>query len=153
MNHKICSCNRLPNILKIIFLVSVIPVIVVYIIHGMEEFDAFTNAETETKAIKTFGEGTLFVSIGIGYIVTSVFVLFANSRIACLTILVGTVVIVILYWLRLYGIPIPGTEIVITDFSSDWMDAVTKIFQQILVIPCAMLLVLNTRNKKITSTK
>lgn len=140
--------TKINNILLTIFFISVIPVIVVYIEHSMVEFDAFFNSTTETKAIKTFGEGLLFVSIAIGYIITSVFV-FAKSKIACLIILVGTVAIVILYWLRLYGIPIPATEIVITDFSSDWRDAVTKIFQQILVIPVSMLLILLSRTKRI----
>jgi hypothetical protein len=42
--------------------------------------------------------------------------------------------------LRIYGIPIPGTLIVITDLSSDFRDVITKISQQILVIPISILL-------------
>lgn len=110
--------------------------------------NAFDNAKTKTKAIKAVSEGLLFLTIGLGYISTTVFIL-RGSRIACYVILVGTISIVILYWLRMYGIPIPGTEIVITDFSADWRDAVTKIFQNIIVIPTSMLLVLQLRNNKL----
>jgi hypothetical protein len=67
---------------------------------------------------------------------------FPQSRIPYLVIIVGTIAVVILYYLRIYGIPILGTEIVIVDFSSDYRDVITKICQQILVIPATALLIL-----------
>jgi hypothetical protein len=73
-------------------------------------------------------------------------ILFSNSRIPYLVIIVGTVAIVVLYYMRIYGISIPFTEIVIVDFSSDWRDVITKIAQQILVIPVTALLIL-TRDR------
>lgn len=140
MNHKICSCNK-TKILLSIFLITVIPTIIIYLEHAVVEMQAHLETQSEAKAIKTMGEALLFFGIGIGYILTAVLIfVYPNSRIPYLVILVGTVVVVILYYMRIYGIPIPGTLIVITDFSSDWRDVITKICQQILVIPIAMLL-------------
>ena len=72
-------------------------------------------------------------------------ILFSRSRIPYLVIIVGTVAIVVLYYMRIYGISIPFTEIVIVDFSSDYRDVITKIAQQILVIPVTALLILRDR--------
>ncbi|MDF2736335.1 MAG: hypothetical protein K0S93_191 [Nitrososphaeraceae archaeon] len=125
-----------------IFLVALIPTIYIYLEHANVEFKAFENAKTETKQIKTLSEFALFFGIALGYIVSFVAMLyFPQSRIPYLVILVGTVAIVILYYFRIYGIPIPFTEIVIVDFSSDWRDVITKICQQILVIPLSILFV------------
>ena len=124
-----------------IFLVTVIPTIAIYIEHTIVEFNAFETAKTETKQIKTFGEGILFFVIGLGYAITAYLIIkLPQWRIPYLIILVGTVAVTILYYFRIYGIPILGTEIVIVDFSSDWRDVITKICQNILVIPVAMLL-------------
>lgn len=140
MNHKICSCNK-NKILLFIFLITVIPTIVIYLEHAVIEMQAHLETQSETKAIKTMGEALLFFGIGVGYILTAVLIfVYPNSRIPYFVILVGTVAVVVLYYMRIYGIPIPGTLIVITDFSSDWRDVITKICQQILVIPIAILL-------------
>lgn len=129
------------SILLLIFLATVIPTIFVYTIHGREELEAHLNAKSETKAIKTLGEATLFFSIAIGYALCLWATLFfPKYRIPYIVIIVGTIGIVILYYLRIYGIPIPGTDIVITDLTADWRDVVTKICQQILVVPVAILL-------------
>lgn len=140
MNHKICSYNK-TKLLLFIYLVTVIPTFVIYLEHAIVEMQAHLDAKSSSKAIKTMGEALLFFGIGIGYILLTVLIfVYPNSRIPYLVILVGTVVVVILYYMRIYGIPIPGTLIVITDFSSDWRDVITKICQQILVIPIAILL-------------
>ena len=134
------------NILLIIFLATVIPTIYVYGEHTKVELEAYDKAKTETKKIKTFGEALLFGSIALGYIILTVLIVFAPKyRIPYIIVLVGTVAVVVLYYLRIYGIPIPGTEIVIVDFSSDWRDVITKVCQQILVIPAAMLLLLRPK--------
>lgn len=124
-----------------IFLITVIPTIVIYLEHAVIEMQAHLEAETEPDAIRTMGEALLFFGIGVGYILLSLLIfVYPNSRIPYLVILVGTAAVVILYYMRIYGIPVPGTLVVITDFSSDWRDVITKICQQILVMPIAILL-------------
>jgi hypothetical protein len=141
--------NNINKILLLIFLVTVIPTIYVYIEHANVEIKAYENAKTETKKIKTFGEGLLFYGIAAGYIITAILIFVKPDwKIPYLVILVGTVAVVILYFLRIYGIPIPGTLIVITDLSSDWRDVVTKICQNILVIPIGILLGIKLMEKK-----
>lgn len=132
-------------LLFFLYLIAVIPVIAVYLEHANVEIKAHSEAQTETKKIKTYAEALLFASIAVGYIIVTIFIfLYPNNPIPYLVVIVGTIAIVILYYLRLYGIPIPFTEggIVITDLSSDWRDAITKIFQTILVVPITAMLVL-----------
>lgn len=135
-----------------IFLISVIPCIYVYLEHGYVEQKAFDKSiakDNQTKATKQAGEALLFYGIGFGYILTTILIFIKPEwKIPYFIILVGTVAVVILYYCRIYGIPIPGTPIVITDFSSDWRDVVTKICQQILVIPVSILLVLVATNSR-----
>jgi hypothetical protein len=130
-----------------IFFITIIPTIYVYIEHANVEKEAYDNAKTETKKIKTLSEALLFGGIGLGYVIATIFIFIKpRNPVPYLIILVGTVAVVILYYLRIYGIPIPFTEIVIVDFSSDWRDVITKICQQILVIPTMALLILNRKN-------
>jgi hypothetical protein len=130
-----------------IFLISVIPTIYVYIEHANVEAKAYENAKTETKKIKTMSEALLFGGIGLGYVIATIFIfLEPQSRIPYLVIIVGTIAVVILYYLRIYGIPIPFTQIVIVDFSSDWRDVITKIAQQILIVPVTALYMIRSRN-------
>ena len=131
-----------------IFLITLVPIIYVYQEHATVELEAYYDATTETKKIKTFGESFLFMSIAWGYVFTALLMIVAPQwRIPYLILLVGTVAVTILYYFRIYGIPIPFTEIVIVDFSSDWRDVITKICQQIIVIPTSILLILS-RNKE-----
>jgi hypothetical protein len=128
------------NILLIIFLVTVIPVITVYYIHALEEINELDNTKSKIKKTKILSEAILFMGIGFGYTIMTCWLLMQpKNKIPYLVILVGTVGVIILYYMRIYGIQIPNTNIVITDFSSDWRDVVTKICQQILVIPIAIL--------------
>ena len=130
-----------------IFLITIIPTIYVYIEHANVETEAFHKATTETKKIKTFSEALLFGYIGLGYVIATILIFIKpQNAIPYLVIIIGTVAVTILYYFRIYGIPIPFTEIVIVDFSSDWRDVITKICQQILVIPAMALLILNRKN-------
>ena len=130
-----------------IFLISVIPTIYIYAEHANVEKEAYENATTETKKIKTLSEALLFGGIGLGYVIATIFIfLKPRNPIAYLVIIIGTVAVTILYYFRIYGIPIPFIEIVIVDFSSDWRDVITKIAQQILVIPATALLLLRAKS-------
>jgi hypothetical protein len=130
-----------------IFLITVIPTIYVYIEHANVELKAYENAKTETKKIKTMSEALLFGGIGLGYVIATIFIfLEPQNPIPYLVIIVGTIAVVILYYMRIYGIPIPGTPIVIVDFSSDWRDVITKIAQQILIVPVTALYMIRSRN-------
>jgi hypothetical protein len=130
-----------------IFLITVIPTIYVYIEHANVELKAYENAKTETKKIKTMSEALLFGGIGLGYVIATIFIfLKPQNPIRYLVIIVGTIAVVILYYMRIYGIPIPGTPIVIVDFSSDWRDVITKIAQQILIVPVTALYMIRSRN-------
>lgn len=144
------TTNKKKIFLLSIFLICVIPTIYVYIDHALVEKKAYDNAKTETKKIKTLGESALFMAIGVGYLVLTllIVVIEPNSRVPYIVLIVGTVAVVILYYMRIFGIPIPGTEIVITDLSTDWRDVVTKICQQIMLIPISMLLILNRKEQK-----
>ncbi len=137
------------KLLLIIFLVTVIPTIYVYVEHANVEIEAYEKAKTETKKTKTLSEALLFGGIGLGYVILTI-LMFVKPRnaIPYLIVIVGTVAVVILYYFRIYGIPIPGTEIVITDLTTDWRDVVTKICQQILVIPATALLIINRNSRR-----
>lgn len=136
--------NKTHIILLSIFLVTVIPTIYVFIEHGYVEQIAYNKSiETgnEYKATKQLGELLLFYSIAIGYIITTILIIIKpRSKIPYLVVLIGTVAIIFVYYFRIYGIPIPFTDIVIRDLTTDWRDVVTKICQQILVIPIALML-------------
>ena len=138
------------SILFLITFALILPTSYIYVDHANVEAKAYENAKTETKKIKTMSEALLFFGIGLGYIITMCYMLlYPQNRLPYLVLLVGTVAVTILYYFRIYGIPIPFTDgIVIVDFSSDWRDVITKICQQILVIPVAILMVVNTYTRK-----
>jgi len=130
-------------ILSLIFIICVAPTIYIYFEHASIEKDAYYESlskANEYKATKQLGEAILFFGIAFGYLLTSIAMLLRpNNEIPYLIILVGTVAIIIVYYMRIYGIPIPFTDIIIRDITTDWRDVVTKICQQILVIPVAIL--------------
>ena len=133
------------KILLIIFLATVIPTVYVYWEHGLAEFQSYAKSVEngdEYKATKQLGETVLFMLIAVGYLIGIVFVIAVpKSRIPYLILIVGTIAIVILYYLRIYGIPVPFTDVIIRDISTDWRDVITKIAQQIMVIPLTVLLI------------
>lgn len=135
--------TRTNKLLLTIFLATVIPTLVVYLEHAYIELEASMESISETKKIKTLSEFIFFVVIGLGYLVLTVFIIiFPQSRLPYLIVIVGTVAVVIFYFIsRIYPIPIPTTDYVIRDTTIDWRDVITKICQQILVIPASMLLV------------
>jgi hypothetical protein len=64
-----------------------------------------------------------------------------NNVIPYYVILLGTVAIVIVYYLRaITGIPVLGTDLWIKEYTTDHRDVITKVAQQALVIPLAMML-------------
>lgn len=135
--------TRTNKLLLTIFLATVIPTLVVYLEHAYIELEASMESISETKKIKTLSEFIFFVVIGLGYLVLTVLIIiFPQSRLPYLIVIVGTVAVVIFYFIsRIYPIPIPFTDITIVDRTLDWRDVITKICQQILVIPASMLLV------------
>ena len=148
-SHKYKNKNTL---LLIIFLVTVIPTIIVYLEHAGAEGKAYEKSianGNEYKAIKQLGESVLFFSIGFGYIIATLSIMLFPY----LVLIIGTIVIVILYYFRIYGIPVLGTDVIIRDISTDWRDVITKICQSIMLVPLSILLVLNTTKGKINSTK
>ena len=138
--------NNNKLLLFIIFLVTVIPTIIVYLEHAYVEFQASEKAISETKKIKTLSEFVFFGIIGIGYIITMVAILCVpRAKTTYYVIIVGTILIIIFYYLsRVYPVPIPGTDgsITIMDRTIDWRDVVTKIGQTIMLPVVTALLVL-----------
>ena len=57
-----------------IFLITVIPTIYIYAEHANVEKEAYENATTETKQIKTLSETLLFGGIGLGYVIATIFI-------------------------------------------------------------------------------
>lgn len=143
--HKICSCPRTQKIiLYSIFFVTVLPCIWVYLDHAYVEQMAFEKSilnGNEYKATKQSGEAFLFYAIAGSYVLTAGLITVKPKWIApYLVILIGTVIVVTVYFFRIYGIPVLGTDVIIRDLTTDWRDVVTKICQQILVIPVAILM-------------
>jgi hypothetical protein len=132
-------------ILSIIFVGLMIPTVILYVEHALLELqESVKSAEqgSKNKSVRQLGEGILFAIISIGYIVTTVLVFVKpNNVISYYAILVGTVAIVIVYYLRtITGIPVIGTDLWIKDYTTDHRDVITKIAQQAFVIPLAMML-------------
>jgi hypothetical protein len=137
--------NGQRTILSIIFVGLMIPTVIVYVEHSLLELqESGKSAEqgSKNKSLRQLGEGILFAIISIGYIVTTVLVFVKpNNVISYYAILVGTVAIVIVYYLRTTtGIPVIGTDLWIKDYTTDYRDVITKIAQQAFVIPLAMML-------------
>ena len=121
------------KILFIIFLICLIPTVYVYISHGHEELETASKTVGH-KHIKTLAEGLFFIIIAIGYIFFTALILYnPKSRIPYIVLIVGTIVIIILYFVRIFGIPIPFTDVTIRDLSTDWRDVATKIPQAIML--------------------
>lgn len=133
------------TILSIIFVALMIPTVILYAEHSLVEFQASQESAEQgmkNKSTRTLGEGIFFAMIAIGYIVTTVLVFIKpNNVISYYVILVGTVAIIIVYYLRaITGIPVLGTDLWIKEYTTDHRDVITKIAQQAFVIPLAMML-------------
>ena len=133
------------KILYLIFFVTVIPTVYVYAEYAIAEKNAYDKSIAkgdDYKATKQKGEFTLFFLIALGYAIGTIFIIAVpKNKIPYIVIIVGTIAIVILYYFRIYGIPIPGTDVIIRDISTDWRDVITKICQEIMIIPLTALLI------------
>jgi hypothetical protein len=133
------------TILSIIFVALMIPTVILYAEHSIVEIQGSEESaeqQMKNKSTRQLGEGILFAMIAIGYVVTTVLVFIKpNNVISYYVILVGTVAIIIVYYLRaITGIPVLGTDLWIKDYTTDHRDLITKIAQQAFVIPLAMML-------------
>lgn len=147
---------NLYQILLTLFLVAMIPNIAVYGIHAQHEFEeSFEHmpiAETNEQGNEQFLEGIFFSAITIGYIITTYYIITRpNDSKSYYIILIATVAIIVIYYLtKTIGMPVPdGHDNWITDFTLNWKDNVTKIAQQIFVIPLGMMLLIRCYKHKI----
>ena len=137
--------NKHMTILSIIFLAFMIPNVIVYAEHSLLEFGESQNSSAQgmvNKSTRQLGEDIFFGLVAIGYVVTTVLIFVKpNNVIPYYVLLIGTVSILIVYYFRATtGIPIPGTELIIKEYTIDYRDVITKISQQAFVIPLAMML-------------
>lgn len=142
---QILKNNRKVTILSIIFLALMIPNVAVYLEHSLLEFGesgkSAANSEIN-KSTRQLAEGIFFALTAIGYIVCTILIFVKpNFTIPYYVILVGTVAIMVVYYMRtMTGVPIPGTDLIIKEYAIDYRDVITKIAQVALVIPLAMML-------------
>ena len=74
---------------------------------------------------------------------------FPDSKIPYLFLIVGTIAVVTIYFFRIFGIPIPFTDVTIRDLSNtDWRDVATKIPQMIMLVPLSILLIVRATKIK-----
>ena len=133
------------KILSIIFVGLMIPNVIVYIEHSVLELEESQNSNAQgmvNKSTRQEGEGIFFSLVAIGYIVATIFIFIKpNNMIPYYVLLIGTVAILVVYYFRtMTGIPIPGTDLIIKEYTVDYRDVITKIAQQAFVIPLAMML-------------
>ncbi|MGZ8890234.1 MAG: hypothetical protein ACXW0J_02400, partial [Nitrososphaeraceae archaeon] len=112
------------------------------------------------KSTRQLAEGIFFALIAIGYVVTTILIFIRpNNVIPYYVLLIGTVAILIVYYFRtMTGIPIPGTDLLIKEYTIDYRDVITKIAQQAFVIPLAMMLqrlydIKNQKEESITTKR
>jgi hypothetical protein len=132
-------------LLSIIFVGLMIPNVIVYAQHSIHEIEVSQKSAAEGKvnsSTRQLSEGVFFGLIAIGYTLTTIFIFLKPTNvIPYYVLLIGTVAIIIVYYFRTTtGIPIPGTDLVIKEYLVDYSDVITKISQQIFVIPAAMML-------------
>jgi hypothetical protein len=142
-------------ILSIIFVGLMIPNVIVYAQHSIHEIEASQKSATDGKvnsSTRQLGEGTFFGLVAIGYTITTIFILLKPTNvIPYYVLLIGTVAIIVVYYFRTTtGIPVLGTDLIIKEYLVDYTDVITKIAQQIFVIPAAMMLqkVYDMKNEK-----
>ncbi|MGZ5511743.1 MAG: hypothetical protein ACXWFC_14905, partial [Nitrososphaeraceae archaeon] len=151
------------TILSIIFVGLMIPNVIVYVEHSLLEFDESQNSTEQgmvNKSTRQLAEGIFFALIAIGYVVTTILIFIRpNNVIPYYVLLIGTVAILIVYYFRtMTGIPIPGTDLLIKEYTIDYRDVITKIAQQAFVIPLAMMLqrlydIKNQKEESITTKR
>jgi hypothetical protein len=95
--------NKQITILTIIFVGLMIPNVIVYLEHSLLELDESKESVEKgsiNQSTRQFAEGTFFALVAIGYIITTILI-FAkpNNVIPYYAILIGTVAIIIVYYL------------------------------------------------------
>jgi hypothetical protein len=142
-------------LLSVIFVGLMIPNVIVYAQHSIHEIEVSQKSAAEGKvnsSTRQLSEGVFFGLIAIGYTITTIFIFLKPTNVLpYYVILIGTVAIIVIYYFRTTtGIPIPGTDLVIKEYLVDYSDVITKISQQIFVIPAAMILqkVYDIKNQK-----
>ena len=163
MTITIFKNNKHITILSIIFVGLMIPNVIVYVEHSLLEFDESQNSAEQgmvNKSTRQLAEGIFFALIAIGYVVTTILIFIRpNNVIPYYVLLIGTVAILIVYYFRtMTGIPIPGTDLLIKEYTIDYRDVITKIAQQAFVIPLAMMLqrlydIKNQKEESITTKR
>jgi len=144
------------KILLMSFLVLMVPNIFVYAYHTEHEFsEGFKNIQnpaTNHKGNEQLVEGIFFLGITLGYIITTIYVIFRPTNLKNYYIIIlGTIAIIVIYYLsKTTGFPAPDFyDWIIIDDTTNWKDTVTKIAQQTFVIPLSMLLGIRLMNKKL----
>jgi hypothetical protein len=132
-------------ILSIIFVGLMIPNVIVYAQHSIHEIEASQKSAADGKvnsSTRQLSEGVFFGLVAIGYTLTTIFILLKPTNvIPYYVLLIGTVAIIVVYYFRTTtGIPVLGTDLIIKEYLVDYSDVITKIAQQIFVIPAAMML-------------
>jgi hypothetical protein len=133
--------------LLIIFLIiCIIPLIYLYADHGYKEILGAEKSKTdgnEKKSIRQQGEGWFFIAIAIFYTASVITIVSLPYKTwTYYPIIIITIAIIIIYYMRTTtGIPVLWTGVIIKEYVVDWNDVITKILQQILVVPATALLV------------
>ena len=145
MTFTIFKDNKQIKILSIIFVGLMIPNVIVYAEHSLLEFHESGKSLDQqmiNKSTRQLSEGIFFALVAIGYVVTTIFIFIKpNHEIPYYVLLIGTIAILVVYYFRtMTGIPIPGTDLIIKEYTIDYRDVITKIAQQAFVIPLAMML-------------
>lgn len=130
----------------IFLILCILPLIYLYAVHGMAEINGAEKSKAdgnEKKSIRQQGEGYFFNAIAIFYTASVIAIIaFPYKTWTYYPIIIVTIAIIIIYYMRTTtGIPIPGTGVIIKEYVVDWNDVITKILQQILVVPATALLV------------
>lgn len=133
--------------LLIIFLIlCIIPLVYLYSDHGYKEILGAEKSKAdgnEKKSIRQAGEGWFFIAIAIFYTASVILIIaFPYRTWVYYPIIIITIAIIIIYYMRTTtGIPVLWTGVIIKEYVVDWNDVITKILQQILVVPATALLV------------
>lgn len=141
------ALDRKEKALLAIFLICMIPNIFVYGYHANHELteanEHIGDPVLDHKGKEQFAEGVFFSVIAAGYTFATAALLIAPyNPIPYYIIFFGTIAIILIYYAsKTSGFPAPdGYDNWIVDDTTNWKDNVTKIAQQIFVIPLALLM-------------
>lgn len=126
-------------------IILIIPLVYLYGTHGLAEIQESAKNKAdgnEKKSIRQAGEGYFFIAITIFYSASMIAIIGAPyKQITYYALIIVTIAIIIIYYMRTTtGIPVLWTGVWIKEYVVDWNDVITKILQQILVVPASILL-------------